>query len=183
MLESHMANVEHINRTTGRNNAGKLVVAPLINTHLDPSAYPPETLGAQHDNDGGGLFGIVNNPHRLLFIQAVIISLYIAETTMAGLSLEAGLKILGMILGIWALFYIPLIGRLAKITMSFIYALIFYRVSIFAVPDLPVTSDVFNIKYLATDIPIVNSPTLYGLCVLVILATLFMQGNLSIKSS
>lgn len=168
--------VQHINRITGDQNAAAPLYQQNNGNERNPVPLTSWLLGSP--------FSIASqaaSPHRLLFMQALFLGLYISEIRFEELNGQTGLAIIGIILGLWCIFYIPLLNIIAKITMSALYALAGYRIIMWLNPDIPRTSEVFNIKHIATNAPIADSAWLYAGCVLIFLVTLFMQRSLPLS--
>jgi len=166
--------IEHINRITGDQNQA----APLY-------AQSGGTASLAAKYIFGAPFSIIaqaTNPHRLLFMQAVVLGLFISNIHFEDLTISTGLTSLFLIFGIWVLFYIPILSLVTKITMSFIYGLVFYRLFLLIWDNTTVLEQTFSIEHLATDVPIATSPVPYSLCLIIFAVTMFMQRNVALET-
>jgi len=159
----------HINRVTGDQGEA----APLYRQDNGPSPLIANAIiGAPFS-----LIAQASNPHRLLFMQSVVVGLMIANNRYESLTLSTGLAMAAIVFGVWLLFYVPVLNIISKLAMSFIYGLLIYRLYFLIWTETPVTGQTFSIKYLATDVPISATPLIYGVSLAVVLVTLLMQRN------
>jgi len=168
--------VQHINRITGDQNAAAPLYQQDNGYGRDPMPLTGLLIGAP--------FSLINqatNPHRLLFIQAVFVGLYISNIKFEALTSSTALAMVTIILGLWLLFYVPVVNLVAKATMSAIYALIAYRLTLWLVPDITLTGDVFSLKHIATSVPIASNMTIYVACFMIFVVTMFMQRNIPLS--